>query len=171
MTSFVDLALPVQFFVAFVIMYDLIVATAWAASTAARLVGAPRGRAVEARGDRSCQRRRGADARRACKRCRKKAARRRNETGDGKAGGDAAAGIVAALEVGGFRQTSLRPHTGDCELGQDIFARIAAQADRSGFIELACALRNLATRMGKPRPSDVANHSTSTSPIPRFNAA
>jgi len=170
MTSFVDLALPVQFFLAFAIMYDLIFAIAWAASMAAGLAGAPRGRAVGARGDRLCQRRRGADARRAYKRCRKKAPRQ-NKTKYGKAGGNATAGIVAALEVGGFRQTSLRPDTGDCELGRDIFVRIAAQADRNGLTELACALRNLATRIRKPRPSDVADHSTSSPPIPRFNAA
>jgi hypothetical protein len=36
MTFFADLPLPVQFFLAFVIIFELIIATVWAASTAAR---------------------------------------------------------------------------------------------------------------------------------------
>jgi hypothetical protein len=144
MTFFADLPLPVQFFLAFVIIFELTVATVWAAATAARLGGALRGQAVGPRSGRLRERRSGADAPRrspgddrqtnqhhgrihrravprACGRRRKQAATRRNETGDG-------------------------------EAGEDVFSRIVAQAERDGFTELARMLETFATRVGGPRP-------------------
>jgi hypothetical protein len=75
--------------------------------------------------------------------------------------------IVAALEVGGFQQESLRrAQTGDGEAGEDVFARVVAQAERDGFTELACNLRKLATRVGRPEPSDAVDPLTRRIPSP-----
>jgi hypothetical protein len=85
------------------------------------------------------------------------------------------AGIVTALKVVGFRQESLRqPQTEYRELDEDIVARIAAQADRNGFTELACRLRELATRVGRLPSSTVGDRSRlkiSSPPVPTINAA
>jgi hypothetical protein len=144
MTFFADLPLPVQFFLAFVIIFDLTAATVWAAATAARLVGALRGQAVAARSARLRERRSGADAPR-----RSPGDDRQTSQHHGRMHRRA---VPRACERRRNQAAARRSKIEDGEAGEDVFSRIVAQAKRDGFTELALLLETFAARVGRPQP-------------------